>query len=590
MKMIRLMALGLAVAAFGCSDKKTDGPKDGDGKAPASKAAGSTPAKAPAAPVAKPIDAPATVLAFGGINGAAATADTLTALAQQVTPQVPPVKTMLAPMMQNEFKLKDAKVIDLSKPVRFALFDRKQFGRAPEALMFGITDAGALEKALPTTGLEKGADGNGFKYLKYEGARQPVYVNVTGGFAVVTRNKDIFPKHKAFFEALGGATMPEQGALHIEVEHLMAIYGAQFDANLKQMGSAIDQAGAAAQMGGQIQTVKAMFDWFGKAAKDVERVSVILVARPDGLKLDMRAIPKAGSALAKTLTALQGSGRASLAARLPANTPVMALMDFDPAKIKPLSQSLSAAFLTEPIFGDDAAKAKPYLDAMNGYFDGMDGQMALAVTPSPAGMQIVSLFGVKNAKALRAAQETLSGLYKDPAAQAYYQKMGVAMEFQKDAYSVGGTPATIVRTKLTNLPPEAMGMMGMMGDFFVQHMAVGDTIGVMAYGEAGKAQIEAYLGEKAAGGLDKVPSVQRAIKEAASQFSFLVWLNPIELAKGVKLGGMNPLAGALAGVKSASGLGISGGINGGSAQLVIDVPVALVKDGMAAFEKYKGAF
>lgn len=590
MHLTRFLALGLLVAAFGCGDKKKAGPKDGDKTAPASKAADKAAGKTPTAPAVKAIDAPKTVLAYGGINSAAATADTLANLAKQVTPQVPPLKEMLGPLLQGELKLKDAKVIDLSKPIRFALFDRKQFGRAPEALMFGITDAKALEAALPDTGKTTGADGNSFSYLKYEGARQPVYVNVSGGFAVITRNKDIFPKHTAFFEALGGAAMPEQGALHVEVDHIMAIYGDRFEAGLNEGRAAIAQAGESAQLGGQMATVKKMLDWIGGAAKEVDQLTTILVARPDGLKIDLRLTPKSGTPLAKTFAAFQGGGRTALVGKLPANTPVVMAVDFDPKLVGPLSAALTHAFMTEPMFGSDAAKAKPYVDAMNSYLAGMDGQLVMGVLPNPSGMQIVSLFGVGDAKAIRSAQDAMAGLYTDPAAKAYYEKLGVKMAYQKDAYSVGGNPVSIVRTTLTNLPPEAMGMMGMMGDFFVQHLAIGDKLGVMAYGEAGKTQIEAFLGGKAAGGLDGVPSVKRAFKEAATNFSFAAWINVIELAKGIKLGGMNPLAGMLADVKSTSGLGISAGINGGAAQMVIDVPIALVKDGMAAFQKTKGAF
>lgn len=578
-------ALGLLVAASGCSD---DTPKNGVGKdgkgAPTSKGA----ATATAAPAVQAIEAPDSVLLYGGLNNVSATAQALSGLAKQVMPEAPPLDQMIGPVMQQEFKLTDAKVLDLTKPVRFAMFDSAKFGRAPEALMVGITSAKAFAGALPAAGKKTDDQGNAYSYLKYEGARQPVFVNFSGGFAVITRNKDIFPTHKAFFLALGAATMPERGAVHIEMEHVMALRGDMFTRNLADIRSTMAQAGKAAQLGGQMDSVKMMIDWVEASAKEVKQASLLLVLRPDGLKLDMRVVPKDGSNLGKTLGALKGSGRSALLAKLPANSPVFGLFNFDTTKSS-VFDGFNKAFV-EPIFGGDAAKAKVYTDAMSAYMQGMDGQMVMGAMPSATGMQMLSMFGVKDAKAIRAAQKTMVGMYSDPAAGAYYTKMGVKMKMEQGAYTVAGVPVDIMRTTMTNLPPEAAGMMGFVGDFMVQHIAISDALGVMAYGEAGKAQIEAQLNKKAPGGLEAQASVKRAIQEAAPNFSMLAWVNPIALAKNVKLGGMNPLVAMLGDIKSTSGLAISAGFSSGGLQLVIDVPIALVKDGFAVFQKTKGSF
>ena len=575
--MLRVAALGLLVAAAGCNDKPKDGTDKDGKKAPDSKPV----AAVTAAPVAKAIEAPAAVLAYGGLNNAMATAQALSGLAKQVMPEAPPLDQMLGPVVQQEFKLKDAKVLDLTKPVRFAIFDQKQFGRAPEALMVGITTPEAFAAALPAT-QKKDDQGNAYSYLKYEGARQPVFVNFTDGFVVITR-------HKAFFSALAGVVLPEQGAVHVEMEHVMALRGDLFTRNLADMRAAMAQAGEATQMGGQMDSAKRMIDWIEGAAKEVQQASLILALRPDGLKLDMRMQPKAGSALSKAIGAFKGTGRSGLLAKLPATAPVFAVFDFDTTQANAL-EAFNKAFVIEPVFGGDAAKAKVYLDAMSNYMKGMDGQMVMGAMPSPTGMQMTSVFGVKDAKALRAAQQTMVGMYTDPVASAYYAKMGIKMQMEPAAYTVAGVPVDIVRTTMTNLPPEAAGMMGFVGDFMVQHIAIGDDLGVMGYGEAGKAQVEAQLNKKAPGGLEAQASVKRAIKEAAPGFAMLAWVNPIALAKSVKLGGMNPLAGMLADINSTSGLAISAGISNGGVQLMLDVPIALVKDGFAAFQKTKGAF
>ncbi|MCA9052075.1 MAG: hypothetical protein KDA89_25230, partial [Planctomycetaceae bacterium] len=78
--------------------------------------------------------------------------------------------------------------------------------------------------------------------------------------------------------------------------------------------------------------------------------------------------------------------------------------------------------------------------------------------------------------------------------------------------------------------------------------------------------------------------------EAAPKALFFAWINPIALARSIKLGGMNPMAAMLADVKAENGLAISVASEGAGMQLVIDVPLDLVKEGLAAFEKSKGAF
>lgn len=583
----RCLALAVCLLALGCSDKKPADKPEAKNGATAAASKGATPAPTPAKAT---IEAPKTVLLYGGLNNAIQAADALTALSRQVMPEAPALKDMIGGVLQQQFKLKTPAVLDLNKPVRFAVLDHKQFGRAPEALMVGITNDKAFADALPATGKAPNADGNAWTYLKYEGARQPVYVNFTGGFAVITRNKDIFPKHKDFFSALGAATLPETGAIMVEMEHVMAARGDLFKRNLADLRKTIAQAGDAAKMGGQMDAANKMLAWVESAAAEVDTGALYLVTRPDGLKLDFRVNPKAGSKLSTTLAAFKATGRTDILGKLPANAPAFMTFNFDPKQAAETFGAISKAFSVDPIFGGDMAKAKPYLDAMNQYMGATDGQMAMAAMPAATGMELISIFGVSDAKTVRAAQSTIAGMYTDPAAQAYYTKMGIKVNLEQKAYTVGGVPVDIIRTVMTNLPPEAAGMVGMMGDFFVQHIAIGEKLGVMAYGESGKTRVEAMLNGKVAGGLDNSAAVKRAIKEAAPGFSALGWINPIELAKGVKLGGMNPLAGLLADIKSTSGLAISAGINAGSAQLVIDIPVQLVKDGFAAFQKTKGGF
>ena len=216
--------------------------------------------------------------------------------------------------------------------------------------------------------------------------------------------------------------------------------------------------------------------------------------------------------------------------------------------------------------------------------------MVIAAHNTADGLGLTGLFGVKDAAAVRAAMKQLTGLYTDPAAKAYYEAAGVAVDFKPAAYEVGGVKVDVIATQLANLPPQAAAMAAMFNSLMTQHIAIGEKVGVLAYGPNGKAGVELQLGGKAPGGLDKVKGVMRAHRHAAKDYFFLMYASPIELAKRIKLGGMNPLAAMLADVTETTGLGISAGVDGNAVTLVVDVPIDSVKQGMAAFEKSKGAF
>lgn len=575
-------ALGLALVGCGKDDPATGGGTD---KAPATTAQGA----AVVAP-AKEIQAPAELLLYGGSNGTEDAVKQLKDLAAQVVPEIPDLVAMVGPALQNEFRLKDAAAIDTKKPMRFAIFDQKTYGRSPETLMLGVTSPDAFAAALPDHEKTQNVEGNAWSYLKFPGSKSPMYINFVGGYAVVTRHKDLFPKNKDFFEALGAATLPDAGGLVVELENVVRLYGPEIDQSFKQMAEMMTMAAQASpQAKGQVETVQGMITWLQGAMREARQLRASLVIK-DGVQLDLRLVPKAGSPLAKTISELAGTGKSDLLAKIPADAPFFFAAAIDPAKAAELSAKLNEAFMVQPIFKGNAAQAKPYGDAMRDYILAMDGQVVVAAHPSPAGLQLLGLFGVADQAKLKTAHGKLSELYTDPAAVAYYDAMGVGMELQKNAYTVGNVSVDITRTTLKNMPPEAMVMMGAMGDLFVQHIAVGEKLGIMAYGEAGKASIEGILGNTLKGGLDQAPGAKRAISGAAPGFFGLLYLNPIELAKGVKLGGMNPLATMLAEVKADTGIAISQAVTDGALRMVLDIPLDTMKQGFAAFEKTKGSF
>jgi hypothetical protein len=575
---------GLLVSAAGCNkDEPTNGTAAKAGTTAAGKAA-------TAAPVPARLAAPDNVVAFGGTAPLSASLDTIHALAAQVVPSLPKFQAMVAPAIQGEYRLKDAAAIDANKAIRFAVFDPKTYRRDPTALMVGITGDAALIAALPTTGRKADDQGNAHSYLKFEGSSRPIFVNFVPGYVVFSRNKDTFPKNADFLKSLASAKLPDLGAAYIEIEHLMKLFGPEFDKGLKQAEAEIMHAvKSQPSAANSVEMMRTMFQWTGKAAKELEHVRISLVAVADGVKLDVRAVAKKGSPLATLMGQMKGNGSSALLGKLPTDSAAFVAGSMEPAALSAMSDMMANAFIVGPMFKGDQAKAKPYLDAMRAYTGAMDGQMALGAYPSTKGVAMAALLGITDAKTARESMNTLAAMYADPTAKTYYEALGIEMKYQKDAYEVAGTKAVIMTTTMKNMPPEAAQMMALMGDFMTQHFAIGDKLGVLGYGVDGRAIVEGVLTGTLKGGLHAQASVKRALKEAAPGFFGIGWINPIAMGRAVKLGGMNPLAQMLAGVPATSGVAISFAAQEGSMQMVLDVPVTTVKEGMAAFEKSKGS-
>lgn len=584
-----LALLLTALVAQGCKDDKPTDP------APGKNQAGQTAGGAAGGP-ATVIDAPTSVFVYGGTIGVNAAVTQAKALAAKAMPQVPPLEQMIAPQIQGEFRLKTADVIDLSKPIRVAAFDPTGPDGArrhnPVALIIGITTKDAFIAALPETGRKTDDAGNAISYLKFEGAEKPIYVNFIDGAAVITREPGIYAEQKDFLAKLATAQLSGLGGLTIEVDHLMARYGKQFDRNLNKMAEMIQAASQGQATMGDPAAMAKVFAWLGQSAKEVDRVYVGLALQDDGLTLSARATPKDKSGLAELFTLLKSPGDASLLATLPASTVGFMSMSVAPEAMSRFTHAVNDMFVLGPIFAADPEKAKPYSAAMDAYAKAIDGRMAFGAWTGDAGISMAMIYGVKDAAAARGAMTTLGGLYDDPAAAAYYEKIGIKVSRQKAAYKVGDTDVDVNNTTMGAMGdvPQAQMVMQMMGDFFTQHLAIGEKLGVMAYGKDARPVVEGFLGGTMKGGFEATPAAKRAIAAAAPNHFMLGWANPIALARNLKLGGMNPLVGVLAGAEATFGLGLSLGVDKGELTFVIDVPAQLMKEGAAAAQKAMGAF
>lgn len=581
---LTLVGLAAAIAAFGCSKK--------DGETGAE--TGEKPAAQAAVPAAAKLDVPASIVGYGGTGDIKKTIASLHALATQVTPQLPPaaqVEQMIAAQIQNEFRLKDATALDMSKPLRVAFADPKAYGRDPSMLVVGITGKDKLVAALPE--LERKADdaGNAHSYLKFQGSKAPVYINFVGDTHVVfSRNAEVVGKHTGFLAALVGTDMPAHGGVFIEVDNLMALYGAQFDQGLAQAKREITQAAQATPSGAQSAAmVEAMVDWIGAHARQVDQLQSSLATTDKGVKLDIRISPKAGTDLAKLFELVKGADH-PLLAKVPANSPAAMTYATDVKALAELTRRMGAMFIA-PMMGE-GADLSGYTQAMVDMVEATDGTFAMAVIDAPdgTGMTPVGLYGVDDAAKIRAAYAKVAAMNEDPAFKAMYEKTGVTVTVQGDAYKVGDVPVSVQTTTMANMPPEAMAMMAMMSDFMSQHVAFGDDLGVLGYGTAAKGVITQYLEGKVEGGFADKAGVKEALAQAAKNPSVFGYIEPLALAQRIKLGGMNPVAQMLAGLETDGGFAISMGAEGGVLQTVIYLPLKTVKQGVAAFEKNKGAF
>lgn len=578
-----LLALVVGLSAAACGSKDGENVK-ANGKGQAAKVAPGV--------AAKSLKAPAEIILWGGTPALSTTLSKVSALGKSVAP-VPPsanLQALIQAAFQGEFRLKDAKVIDAAGPLRFAIANPK-IHRLPAVLIVRVSSKDAFAKAIPDSNKKADDAGNAWSWTKHSGSKRPIYANFIDGWVIITRSASLFPDNKAFFKKLSTATIASQGVAFVEVAHAMALFGGEFKAGLGQAKRMIIQAAKAAPGGdAQLDMVNAMFDWGVTAADQLEQVQLNLDLQADGAQLRTSLTPKAGSGLAKTFTGLKGSGKRTLLAKAPADAAFFMHGNFDPKVMKGLSAGLMRTMLVKPIFGGDEAAAKPYLDAMSDYLDNLSGEGLMAAHGTD-GLSLVGIFGIKDAKAVRAAQRTLTGMHKAPATRAYYEKMGIETTVQTAAYTVADVPVDIVSTKLAGLGAGAMAFgAGALQDMMTQHIAIGNNLAVIGYGSTGRQTIEGVMGPKAKGGLDTASSTKRTLKHAAKNAFMLLFVSPLQIAQRIKLGGMNPLAAMFAGLPSDAGLSITAGIDGASLQIVVDVPIKAVKQGMAAFEKTKGAF
>jgi hypothetical protein len=576
------LGLGAALAGLaGC------GSCEGEKGAPAGLPAKVTLLSAPL----EGLQAPPEALAYGGTGPLTEVLGALSGLATQAGLPVPPLQDQLALALKAELNLKDDKVVDLGQGLRFAVMDPKKHAAEPVALLFGAKNRDAFVAALPED-RKSDDEGNAFSYLRFPGSSQAIYVNFVLGTVVVTRDKSIFPQYRNFLERLAMADIETTAGVVFAVRNLAAIYGPDLDAALTELKTTARAAVASLPGAGhQAWIIDGVADAIGRMGRELDDARLRLSALPDGLRFEATFQPKANSALATTFSGLKGPGTGAPLDRIPADAPFYLWLNLPPDRLNAHGERL-AQMTVGALLKSAPDVMKAYNQTMVEALSALTGEFVVAAH-GPAtgdGLALTTLFGVRDAAKARAAQARLTEVYKEPGAIEYYKKAGLEVDMKSGAYTVGDVPVSVITTRIGTANPQLAAMKDGLAELLTQHVAVGPDLGVVAVGSDARATIEGLLGGKLAGGLRGAPGPARALKLAAPNPFAMLYVSPVEVARRVRLGGMNPLAPLLEGITATTGIGLSIGSEAGALRAVIDLPVEQVQKIGQVVQKSKGAF
>ncbi len=566
-----LFFLVLLALTAGCDDaaKKQPGAK------------GSASVAKPTAPVAAKqlidLKAPANVIAFGGVDNLQQILGKAQGVSGGLVPPEAVSPAVVAAGLQGMLKLTSADAIDLAKPARFMVVDPKKHPE-PLTIVIGTKGKDKLIAALPAD-KKKDDGGNAFSW-KAEG-NKTAYLSFIGDAAVISSDPGGFAAHKAFLTELVHTKLPGGIAVVGSVVNMVTLYGTEIDQGLQQVKEGLKQiaksgpagpAGPAGLKAGQVEGFNAMLDWAGATVKDLEKVVIETKLSADGGLLSFQLHPKKGTEVEKIFKML-GKRPLTLLSKLPANSSAFFDGNLDPDGASELTRRLVTWSLTMGIGG--AEVPEKYITGMSDYWKATTGEFVVAVHPAVdgKGLALTGLMGLRDAEKARSMIKLLAEMYQDPIIAKGYKELGLTMDFKPEAYKIGDVTVATMQVKMAQ-PMAELGPLGpMIQDLLTTHTGTGKDMGYIAYGKDGKATLEALIGGKLGSGLDKAPATVRALKHAAPNAFFLMCGAPLDIAKGIDLGGKNPLVAKLADAPtSKTGLCFSAGQKDGVIHLTTDVP------------------
>ena len=544
--------------------------------------------KAPAKAEVVALKAPLTAMVYGGTGSISNVLGKIEKLGKTVMPNLPPLASMVGPLVQAEFRLTNNTALNMGAPLRFALFDPKVFGRDPSALLMGVTSAEAFVQSLPGVEKKQNDAGNAWSFKRFAGARNGVYVNFIGQHVVLTGHPKLFSTHKAFFEGLLKEKLSADGVVFVEMDHVMKGFAQEIDALTKDTEAAKALLAQQGQNPAYVDTIAPWVLRLRKSMGDIRQLQGRLVFDTDAFKLDGRFVLRDGSEMAKTLSEMKGTNHAFLK-QMPVDAPMVVSVDARTDAYAGIIKQLMGDVLKAVAPADQKAEVDNIVKAIADYLEGIDGKLAFAVHGDPLGSGLTSsmLIGIKDRQKVSQSQKVLSQLSgKLQAWQMAGGLPGVPVPetvYEEKAYSLGGYDVAISKTGGSD-PMLAAGPLAELG---TSHFALGDKMAIGSQGSSAKQVITNHVESKYKG-LASSPIIKRAFKSGANDTFALFTISPIAIAKRVSLGGMNPLAMSLGNVPDDGSLTISMGKNEGAVQLVVDLPVKLIDQGLKAFEKVKG--
>ena len=570
------LALALAPLFAGCAD---------DPKAPDAGVPGVVLPQVKAGPIGE-LEAPSSVIAWGGADSVEKLAGGLQALAQQVSPLVPPVLETLNGELRRRLALTKLDGIDWKRPARLAVFDPKGMPKATLALVLPLSNKDVLLASLPPVKKEND-EGNAITYKDDLG--RVVCLNFIDDSVAVTWDKKQLPSNMEFFVGLAKSTVPREQAFFLSAENVSTLYAKEIDEMIAQAKQQVT-TGAMAVTPMQGEVSSRVLTWMVDTFKDLDRVEVTPHLPEDGAVVSIRLHPKAGSELSRSFQAIRPRPH-TLLSKLPADAVMFASFSTDPDA----TDSLTTRFIEWAMTINFGGKVpEGYGQAMREYFQATGGEMVVGahkpVGGAAEGLALTTLLSVRDEQKLRDAMRKSKAVFKDKDVIEASKKLGTVVEYRENAYKVGPVPVDVVEVKYEKgkSPFAQLGPFGeALTDLTSSHVGTSKDLSVIAYGKDGRKALEAFLNAGVQGGLDKAAGPSRAFRLAAKDPVGLFYISPVEMAKRASLDGKNPLAEGLKDLASTTGAALSFSAHDGVMEILLDIPVEQARNVMQGAARAK---
>ena len=507
------------------------------------------------------LKAPAEVLLFGG-------ADDLAGVAQKLRAMLGPAASTidvegLAPALARELAIPDPSPLRLGDPLRFVLLDPRAHER-PWVWLIRVSSRQGLLDSLPAA--TKLAEGT----YTYPGpTKKPIHLSFIDELAVFAADEAQLDSLRPFLVALAGADLGGQATMVLSVSHAFALYGKELEAAVARARQTM--VAGASELSSQ-PGLSAAVSSISSLGKALDQLVVRLRTEEDAVQLVCELHPLDGSDLAASLGGL-AARKLPLLSNIPADASLALAWSIDPDQPNELTRSLTSWFLQLSLGSeiDDQQTA-----AMNAFWKATRGEMAFAVHPAPGleGLRISGLVGIRDGEAARKAQTTLRSAYQRPDVVKLFEQVGVEVRFEPAAFEASGVSVDRISAKLLpQTQAKAAHDLRELGrtatiftDLLNSHVAIGEDLGVIAYGRDGAAVVEAWLADRIPGGLDQATGVRRAMDRAAPGTFMLLYAQPLTLGRAWELI-------AISGKPAPErGVALSVGSRDGVLHLLLDVP------------------